>query len=142
MVEAESGVCMRSGGVQRWALAGAFAAAFVAGPVAAHTMVAPSAPVTSSVAMCASGETEDLFTDNCVPELTPIISGGNKVTPAPLSGPDEGQITESDPGDPESLPEVDGVPCGGRHIGSCIGLEESAAGEQFVEPETSLSASP
>jgi hypothetical protein len=127
--------------IRRCGLVGAFATAIVAAPAAGHAMLAPGNAVIS-VAMCADGETEDLFTDNCVPELTPITSGGNKFTPPPVYSPDEGQMTESDPGDPESLPEVDGVPCGGRHLGSCIGLEESAAGEQFVEPHSSLSASP
>ncbi len=127
--------------VRRYLLAGAFATAIVAVPTAGHALFEPAQPVTP-VAMCTDGETEDAFTGNCVPELTPVTSSGNKVTPPTMYGPDEGQITESDPGDPESLPEVDGVPCGGHHIGSCIGLEESAAGEQFVEPHSSLSASP
>ena len=52
-----------------------------------------------------------------------------------------GQFSESTPGDSDSVPEVDGVPCnGGRGSGACIGLEEDAVPP--VDPHSTLSSSP
>jgi hypothetical protein len=125
-------------GSRRVMLCGAFAFAVAAAPAAiAFSTVPSSAP---AVAACPAGETEDLYTDNCIPELSPNVPGGNYPTPGVV--PDTtGQITESTPGDPESVPEVDGVPCiGGRSSGACYGLEEDAVPQ--VVPHSTLSSSP
>jgi hypothetical protein len=115
-------------------LCGAFAFAVVAAPVAVAFSAAPSSA--PAVASCPAGETEDLYTDNCIPELSPNVPGGNFPTPD-----NTGQITESTPGDPESVPEVDGVPCiGGRSSGACYGLEQDAVPQ--VVPHSTLSSSP
>jgi hypothetical protein len=74
---------------------------------------------------CPSGETEDLYTDNCIPEMSPNQPGG---------------ISYSTPGDTQSIPEVQGVPCTGRNTGECIGLEEEQG--PAVEPHSELSSSP
>ena len=42
----------------------------------------------------------------------------------PTTSPDA--ITESTPGDPNSVPEVAGVPCTARNTGECIGLQEES----------------
>jgi hypothetical protein len=120
-------------GPRRVLLCGAFALAVTAAPgYAALAAPSPSAP---AVAACPAGETEDLYTDNCIPELSPNVPGGNFPTP------DATGITESTPGDPQSLPEVDGIPCnGGRSSAACYGLEENAVPD--VVPHSTLSSSP
>ncbi|MCV7230785.1 intersectin-EH binding protein Ibp1 [Mycolicibacterium komossense] len=121
-------------GPRRLLLCGAFALAVAAAPgYAALASPSSSAP---AVASCAAGETEDLYTDNCIPELSPTVPGGNSPTPV-----DSGQLTESTPGDPESIPEVDGIPCnGGRSSAACYGLEQDAVPD--VVPHSTLSSSP
>ncbi|CAN5819762.1 hypothetical protein BH09ACT7_BH09ACT7_29800 [soil metagenome] len=117
-------------------LCSAFAFAVSAAPAAAFFTM-PSAPI---VAACPAGENEDLYTDNCVPELSPNVPGGSYSTPTPVTPDYSGQITESTPGDPNSLPEIDGIPCTGRDSGACIGLSEDAAPP--VVPHSTLSSSP
>ncbi len=123
-------------GMKRVLIAGAFAAAAVMAPIAASYAVPAAVPL----AACPNGEANDLYTDNCVPELTPNVPGGAYPTPD-VTPPFQGEITESTPGDADSVPEVDGVPClGGRSSGSCIGLEEDAVPP--VIPHSTLSSSP
>ena len=110
--------------VRRLLLAGGFAVAIAAAPAVAILTVSP-ADSTSPLA-CPSGETEDLYTDNCIPEMSPNQPGG---------------ISYSTPGDSQSVPEVQGVPCTGRNSGECIGLEEEQ-GAPIVEPHSELSSSP
>jgi hypothetical protein len=135
---------MRGRAARRVVTAGTFVALVAAGPAAAHFVAATSHPAQAVLAMCADGETEDLFTDNCVPELTPTTSGESQTVSAPVvAGPnDSGAITESDPGDPESLPEIDNIPITDPSVG--IGLEESAQDSDIpvVDPHSTLSSSP
>jgi hypothetical protein len=137
-------VVMRNHPARRLLIAGAFAAVAAIAPAAAHFVVAPHGPAPTSLAACQDGEIEDLYTDNCVPELTPQTGATLDTVSAPVvAGPnDSGRITESDPGDPQSLPEVDGVPI--THPGGAIGLEESAIDNDIpvVVPRSTLSASP
>nr|WP_090279908.1 intersectin-EH binding protein Ibp1 [Mycolicibacterium komanii]CRL75978.1 intersectin-EH binding protein Ibp1 [Mycolicibacterium komanii] len=108
----------------RLAMAGGFAAVALAAPVVA-AITAPAAPDTSHVA-CAAGESEDSYTTACVPLLVPN-------SPSPFS---------TIPGNPD-LPAIDGIPCGGRQSGQCIGLaEEQQAQTPLVQPHTSVSSSP
>ena len=91
------------------------------------TLVTPAtnAP-TPSVAACPSGESEDLYTTNCVPDLVPN-------SPSPLS---------TIPGNPD-MPAIDGIPCGGRQAANCVGLaEEQQSQTPLVQPHTSVSSSP
>lgn len=130
-------------GLNRAVLAGAFVAAIVAAPAAFVTL--PAAPPSSANYVaddCAAGESNDVFTDNCVPDVAPNVPGGAWPTVSDVAPPESsGDITESTPGDPDSIPEVDGVPCtGGRSSGACIGLEENAVPE--VVPHSTLSSSP
>lgn len=107
----------------RLATAGGFAAVALAAPVAA-SFTAPAAP--GAHVACAAGESEDLYTTTCVPELVPN-------SPSPFS---------TIPGNPD-LPAIDGIPCGGRQSGQCIGLaEEQQAQTPLVQPHTSVSSSP
>lgn len=117
-------------------LCSAFVFAVTAAPALAFSAI-PSGPL---VAACPAGETEDLYTDNCIPELSPNVPGGAYPT-AGVTPDYSGQLTESTPGDPDSVPEIDGVPCsGGRSSGACIGLEEDAVPP--VVPHSTLSSSP
>jgi hypothetical protein len=135
---------MRSRAARRLVTAGTFVALVAAGPAAAHVVAASSHPAPAMLAACSDGETEDLFTDNCVPELTPTTSGEDQTVAAPVvAGPnDSGAITESDPGDPDSIPEIDNIPITNPNVG--IGLEESAQDDDIpvVDPHSTLSSSP
>ena len=110
--------------VSRIILAGGFALAALATPTVAA--LASSDASTPAVAACPAGESEDLYTTMCTPELVPN-------SPSPLS---------TIPGNPD-MPAIDGIPCGGRNSGQCIGLaEEQQAQTPLVEPHTSVSSSP
>jgi hypothetical protein len=121
---------------RRLIVVGAFVSAVAAAPAVAYFAVPSAAPSAPTIAACPAGETEDLFTDNCVPEMAPNVPGGNFPTPEP------GGVTFSTPGDVNSLPEVSGIPCTGRNSGECIGLEEEQANVPDVTPHSSLSSSP
>jgi hypothetical protein len=110
---------------RRLMLAGSFVVAVAAAPAAAF-VVMPSASSAAPVAACPAGETEDLYTDNCTPELTPNVPGGSY--PTPIAG--------------GSLSEVSGVPVTGGNSGSILGLEENDANIPDVTPHSSLSSSP
>lgn len=87
--------------------------------VAAFTIAIP----TASAVTCPAGESEDIFTGECLPEMVP-------------NSPE----VQSSPG---GLPSVGGIPCTGANTGQCIGLseEEQAAGPQPV-PHSTVSSSP
>jgi hypothetical protein len=89
-------------------------------------VLAVSAPASSNLGKCPSGEAEDLFTGVCVPELSPS----------------QVQMTTAEFG---GLPEIDGVPCTGHNSYECIGLaeEQNAQGPTPAAKATvSTSASP
>lgn len=111
---------------RRAALAGGFALAIAAAPMVAAFAVPSSGPAIPSVAECAPGETVDAATGECMPAM------------APQPGGDIGQST---PGDPNSLPEVNGVPCTGANTGTCIGLQEVQPAPA-PEPSSTISSSP
>ncbi|ABK73582.1 intersectin-EH-binding protein Ibp1 [Mycolicibacterium smegmatis] len=96
---------------------------------AAAVAVAPvfsalSAP-TSALAACPNGETEDTFTNQCVPDLVP-----NSPEPAFSTAPNQ-------------LPQIDGIPCTGANTGQCIGLgEEQQAQGPAAVPRSSVGSSP
>ena len=107
----------------------------VAGGIATAMAVMPTAmlftmPVANATT-CPAGEIEDLYTDACVPEMSPNVAGGN--WPTVVSG--------ALPSPTGGLPEVSGVPCTGANSGQCIGLEESQ-GMPHVSPHSTLSSSP
>lgn len=110
--------------VRRVVLAGGFAIAIAAAPAVA-IFAGPAASPSTPLAACPTGESEDLYTDACVPELTPNQPGG---------------ISYSTPGDANSVPEIQGIPCTGRNSGECIGLEEDQVPN--VVPHSELSSSP
>jgi len=110
---------------RRLLLAGGFAVAVAAAPaIAAFAVPVPGSPA-PSVTACPGGESEDVYTGECVPDLVPN-------SPSP-----EFQATS-----PGGLPEISGVPCTGANSGQCIGLAESQEGSTFVPPESSVSSSP
>ena len=99
---------------RRLVLAGGFAVAIAAAPaIAAFT--APS--IAPSFGACAGGETEDVYTNACTPDMVPN-------SPEPQGG----------------LPSVDGIPCTGANSGQCIGLSEDAP--QYVAPDSTVGSSP
>jgi hypothetical protein len=106
---------------RRLILAGGFALAITVAPaVAAFTV--PSAPA-PSVAACPNGESEDIYTGSCTPDLVP-------------NSPE----FQASPG---GLPSVDGIPCTGGNSGQCIGLSEEQQSEgPAAVPHSSFSSSP
>lgn len=102
-------------------LAGGFAVAVAAAPA----IVAFATPITTapSIAACPAGESEDTFTNVCVPDVVPNSP--------------QFQTT------PGGLPQIDGIPCTGANSGQCIGLaeEQQAEGPQPI-PRSSVSSSP
>jgi hypothetical protein len=102
-------------------LAGGFAVAVAAAPA----IVASATPTTTapSIAACPAGESEDTFTNVCVPDVVPNSP--------------QFQTT------PGELPQIDGIPCTGANSGQCIGLaeEQQAEGPQPI-PRSSVSSSP
>jgi hypothetical protein len=110
------------GRTRRLVVAGGFAIAVAAAPAVAFAAM-PSTGSATPVAACPAGESEDLYTDNCTPEMTPNVPGGNY----PTSG---------------SLPEVAGIPVTGGNSGTIIGLEENQASVPDVSPSSTLSSSP
>jgi hypothetical protein len=106
----------------RLILAGGFALVALTAPVSA-ALTTSDAPASAA---CPSGESEDLYTTTCTPDLVPNAG-------APFT---------TIPGNP-GLPSVDGIPCGGHNSGQCIGLaEEQQAQTPLVQPHTSVSSSP
>ncbi len=92
--------------VRRLVLTGGFVAAIVAAPAAAAAFShADTGSVPVATTSCPDGESEDVYTGSCTPELVPnspnfaVPSGG-------------------------SVPEVSGIPCTGSNTGQCIGLGE------------------
>ncbi|SEH62335.1 hypothetical protein SAMN04489835_2146 [Mycolicibacterium rutilum] len=106
-------------------VAGGFAAAVLAAPAAA-AILSFAGPVATTAA-CPAGESEDLYSTVCVPDLVPNSPGGT----TPFS---------SIPGNPD-LPAIDGIPCTGANSGQCIGLAEEQQAP-VVQPRTSVSSSP
>jgi hypothetical protein len=109
---------------RRLILAGGFAVAVAAAPAVAVFAVPTAGLPAPSIAACPSGESEDIYTGVCVPELVPNSP--------------EFQATS-----PGGLPEIDGIPCTGGNSGQCIGLaeEQQAEGPQPV-PHSTVSSSP
>ncbi|MBP2456033.1 hypothetical protein JOF57_005946 [Mycolicibacterium lutetiense] len=113
--------------IRRFAVAAGFAAAIVAAPALAM-LSTPS----QSLASCPNGETEDTFTNNCVPDIVPNSPGsfssiaGNPNLPA-----------VNEPGGGGA------IPCTGANSGECIGLaeEQQAQGPEPV-PQSTIGSSP
>lgn len=111
----------------RLVLAGGFALAALTAPAVA-VLALPENPALT-VSACPSGESEDMFTSTCTPDLVPNSPNSS----SPLS---------SIPGNPD-LPAVNGIPCTGGNSGQCIGLsEEQQAQTPLVQPHSSVSSSP
>jgi hypothetical protein len=110
---------------RRLILAGGFAVAIAAAPAVALFAVPTSGSSAPSISACAGGETEDQFTNICVPDIVP--NSPSFTSTSPVGG----------------LPEISGIPCTGRNSGECIGLgeEQNAAGPIAV-PHSEVSSSP
>jgi hypothetical protein len=106
---------------QRLALAGGFALVVAAAP----TLAAFAAPSAGPVAACAPGQTANPATGACEAQPTDAPPGG---------------VSYSTPGDSNSLPEVQGIPCTGANTGQCIGLQEDQPAA--VQPRSTISSSP
>jgi hypothetical protein len=112
----------RKNSARRLALAGGFALAVVAAPA----LGAFTFPSTGPEAACPAGQI-----------LNPV-TGGCEVPPPTNS---QDGISYSTPGDPNSLPEVQGIPCTGANTGQCIGLREEQQ-PPAVQPRSTISSSP
>jgi hypothetical protein len=108
---------------RRLILAGGFAVAIAAAPAVAAFAIPATGGSAPTIAACAGGETEDQFTNICVPDLVP--NSPDFSSTAPVGG----------------LPEVNGIPCTGHNSGQCIGLSEEDQGP-LVTPHSEVSASP
>jgi hypothetical protein len=106
---------------QRLALAGSFALAVAAAPA----LTAFEVPSIGPVAACPVGL------------ILNTATGGCQLPPAPNP---PGGISFSTPGDPNSVPEIQGIPCTGANTGQCIGLQEEQP--PTVQPRSTLSSSP
>ena len=95
--------------------------------VAAFAMVAAPVSARSLASTCADGESNDLYTDICLPDIVP--NSGNDFSP------------QSVPGNP-SLDEVNGVPCTGSNSGTCIGLSRNQELKPDVQPDSTVRSSP
>ena len=120
---------------RRILLAGGLSIAIAAAPAAAIVALPSHAPAGPALA-CPAGEVEDIYIGECTPELVPNAPGGNYPTPTSSGG----GVSFSTPGDPGSVPEVQGIPCTGANTGQCIGLEENQVPD--VQPRSSISSSP
>lgn len=105
---------------RRLTLAGGFAVAVAAVPAVAAFAV-PAAGGAPALAACPNGESEDIYTGVCVPDIVPNSP--------------EGQTS------PGGLPEINGIPCSGANTGQCIGLSEVQQ-PPVVMPHSSVSSSP
>lgn len=113
--------------IRRFAVAAGFAAAIAVAPA----LTALSAPA-QSLASCPNGETEDTFTNVCVPDIVPNSPGsfssiaGNPNLPA-----------VNEPGGGGA------IPCTGANSGECIGLaeEQQSQGPEPV-PQSTVGSSP
>jgi hypothetical protein len=110
---------------RRLILAGGFAVAVAAAP-AITAIVVPTEDTSTPIAACVAGESEDTFTNVCVPDVVPNSPGGFTTTAA---NPD--------------VPEIDGIPCIGRGSAACVGLaEEQQAQGPMPIPQSTISSSP
>jgi hypothetical protein len=106
---------------RRLVLAGGFAVAIAAAPAVAAFAVPSVAP---SFGACPNGETEDIYTNACTPDMVPN-------SPA---------LQATSPG---GLPEINGIPCTGGNSGQCIGLSEEQQSEgPIAQPNSTVSSSP
>jgi hypothetical protein len=96
---------------RRLLVAGCFAAAVAAAPAVATLTFAPAAG--PSVLACPNGESTDIYTGECIPDLVP-----NSPT-----------VPQGVGVDSNGFPTVDGVPCTGHDSGQCIGLEQEQQAE-------------
>ncbi|WP_059016691.1 hypothetical protein [Mycobacterium sp. M26] len=110
---------------RRLALAGGFALAVAAAPAVAAFTVPTTGPA-PAVAECAPGEVVNTEGVGCLPA-------------PPETQP--GDVAFSTPGDTNSVPEVQGIPCTGANTGQCIGLQEEQQAP-VVEPHSTISSSP
>lgn len=110
---------------RRMILAGGFLIAVAAAPVISVFAVPVSGLSAPNLAACPNGETEDLYTGVCTPEMVP-----NSPSPFGMTS-------------PGGLPEVSGIPCTGANTGQCIGLaEEQQAEGPMPVPRSTVSSSP
>jgi hypothetical protein len=108
---------------RRLIIAGGFAVAVAAAPAVA-VVAAPTASTPVPLAQCPGGETNDLYTDICIPHMVP-----NAGTPY-----------QSIPGNPD-LASVAGIPCAGHNMHQCIALTEGMP-KHVQQPQSSVSSSP
>ncbi len=110
---------------RRLILAGGFAVAIAATPAVALFAVPTTGSSAPSITACTGGETEDLYTNVCVPDVVP--NSPDFSSTAPVGG----------------LPEIGGIPCTGHNSGQCIGLgEEQQAEGPIAVPHSEVSSSP
>jgi len=103
---------------QRVILAGAFALAVAAAPVVAYVSVPSANPSAPTVTACPANQVVSYDTGACIPASDAVGS--------------------STPGDPNSVPEIQGIPCTGQNTGECIGLGEVQNRASSVAPKSTV----
>jgi hypothetical protein len=86
-----------------------------------------AAPASADPTSCAGGESNDLYTDICLPDIAP--NSGNEAGP------------QSIPGNPD-VGTVNGIPCTGDNTGTCIGLSRNQERQADVEADSTIRSSP
>jgi hypothetical protein len=84
---------------RRLILAGGFAIAIATAPAVALFTLPSAGPSAATIAACPPGELEDLYTDNCVPELSPTLPHAGAPSEQQLtacSGHDQGECTANE----------------------------------------------
>jgi len=106
---------------RRLILAGGFALTVAAAPMVAAFTAPSTGPAPTAVAECPDGQTLNPGTGECMASA----QDGS------------GDISYSTPGDHNSVPEVQGIPCTGSNTGECIGLQ-NIQDAPSVEPTSTL----
>ncbi|MUL66333.1 hypothetical protein BOO86_17810 [Mycobacterium sp. CBMA 234] len=99
------------------------ASGFVVATIAAPTVLALSSPSNTTLQLnttCPPGMTLNALSGSC-------FTGGD-------------QATEQVQAPSNALGWVDGIPCTGRNIGDCIGLQQNQV--RVVQPHSTVSSSP
>jgi hypothetical protein len=109
--------------VRRSVLAGGLALTILAGPFVIGSAAPPA--LAQPATQCPPGELEDLFTDECVPEMTPTTPAGNWGQPHQVP-----------------MPGQPGVPCTGENTAECVPGGEANTGTSIWVPQATPTASP
>jgi hypothetical protein len=110
---------------RRMLIAGGFAVAVSAGPLAA-ALGTPGGPAAPALAQCPPNEVLNPNSGACEPvtDADSAPTTTNPIEPG-ITDLQPGALTESGAGNVGQIPEVNGIPCNGDNTGLCLGLNEN-----------------